>query len=135
VKNRTFCLLGAAVVFLAAFLMVCGPTFAHHGKAAFEMDKVTVLKGTVTRFEFMNPHTLVFFDVTGEKGEVAHWIAETNSSNHLSRGGYDRDSLKAGEQVTVTGHRARNGANTLELQCKECAVTDLQGKVLLGYYF
>ena len=99
------------------------------------MDKVTVLKGTVTKFEFMNPHSLVFFDVTGEKGGVEHWIAETNSSNHLSRGGYDKDSLKAGEQVTVTGHRARNGANTLELQCKECAVTDLQGKVLLGYYF
>lgn len=130
-KNKRFCLLGAAV----AFLMVSGPLFAHHGKAAFEMDKVTVLKGTVTKFEFMNPHALLFFDVPGEKGEVQHWVAETNSSNHLSRGGYDKNSVKAGEQVTVTGHRARNGAMTLELQCKECAVTDLQGKVLLGYYF
>jgi len=130
-KNKPFCLLSASV----AFLILSGPVFAHHGKAAFEMDKVTVLKGTVTKFEFMNPHALVFFDVTGQKGEVEHWIAETNSSNHLSRGGYDKNSVKAGEQVTVTGHRARNGANTLELQCKECAVTDMQGKVLLGYYF
>ena len=130
-KNKTFCLLGAA----AAFLVVSGPVLAHHGKAAFETDKVTVVKGTVTKFEFMNPHSLVFFDVTSEKGAVQHWIAETNSSNHLSRGGYDKNSLKAGEQVTITGYRARNGANTLELQCKECSVTDLQGKVLLGYYF
>ena len=130
-KRKLFFLLSAAVAFLSA----SGPALAHHGKAAFETDKVTVVKGTVTKFEFMNPHSLVFFDVTGEKGEVEHWIAETNSSNHLSRGGYDKDSLKVGEQVTVTGHRARNGANTLELQCKECAVTDRQGKVLLGYYF
>lgn len=130
-KNKRLCLLGAAI----AFLMVSERVLAHHGKAAFETDKVTVVKGTVTKFEFMNPHSLLFFDVTGEKGQVEHWIAETNSSNHLSRGGYDKNSVKAGEQVTVTGYRARNGANTLELQCKECAVTDMQGKVLLGYYF
>ena len=130
-KNKRLCRLGAAV----ALLMVSEPVLAHHGKAAFETDKVTVVKGTVTKFEFMNPHSLLFFDVTGEKGQVEHWIAETNSSNHLSRGGYDKNSVKVGEQVTVTGYRARNGANTLELQCKECAVTDMQGKVLLGYYF
>lgn len=116
-------------------LILSGPLAAHHGKAAFDMDKVTVLRATVTKFEFMNPHTLVYFDVTNEKGSVEHWIAETNSNNHLSRGGYDKNSLKPGDQVIVTGHRARNGANTVELQCSECSVTDLQGKVLLGYYF
>ncbi len=130
-KIRLLALLGVTLGALA----MSGPLFAHHGKSAFDMDKVTVLKGTVTKFEFMNPHTLVYFDVTNDKGAVEHWIAETNSNNHLSRGGYDKNALKPGDQIIITGHRAKNGANSLELQCSECSVTDPQGKVLLGYYF
>jgi hypothetical protein len=99
------------------------------------MDKLTVVKGTVTKFEFINPHALIFVDAIGDEGIVEHWIAESSSNNHLGRGGYDKNSLKTGEQVIVTGHRAKNGANSLELQCQECMVTDPQGKVLLGYYF
>jgi hypothetical protein len=130
-KNKLSSLLCAAL----AVLVVSIPLPAHHGKGAFEMDKLTVVKGTVMKFEFINPHTLIFVDAIGDKGTVEHWIAESSSNNHLGRGGYDKNSLKAGEHVVVTGHRARNGANSLELQCQECSVTDSQGKVLLGYYF
>ena len=130
-KNRLMRVLGVAL----GFLLVSGPVPAHHGRGAFDMEKVTVVKGTVTKYEFINPHSLIYLDVIGDKGSVEHWIAETNSNNHLSRGGYDKNSLKPGDQVVVTGHRAKNGANSLELQCQECSVTDLQGKVLLGYYF
>jgi hypothetical protein len=119
---------------LASFL-VSSPLVAHHGKGAFDMDKLTVVKGTVTKFEFINPHALIFVDAAGEKGAVEHWVAESSSNNHLGRGGYDKNSLKTGDQVIVTGHRAKNGALSLELQCQECMVTDPQGKVLLGYYF
>lgn len=118
-----------------AVLAVASPLPAHHGKGAFDMDKLTIVKGTVMKFEFINPHTLIFVDAVGDKGAVEHWVAESSSNNHLGRGGYDKNSLKAGEQVVVTGHRAKNGANSLELQCQECSVTDLNGKVLLGYYF
>jgi len=131
VKNKSLGFLCVSV----CFAIISTPLAAHHGRAVFDMDHVTVLKATVTRFEFMNPHTLIYFDVTSDKGAVEHWIAETNSNNHLSRGGYDKNSVKPGEQVIITGHRAKNGANSLELQCPECSVTDLQGKVLLGYYF
>jgi len=99
------------------------------------MDNLTVVKGTVTKFEFINPHALVYIDVMGDKGNLEHWIGESNSNNYLHRGGYDKNSLKPGDQVIVTGHRARNGAYSLELQCKECSVTDSLGKLLLGYYF
>jgi hypothetical protein len=99
------------------------------------MDKLTIVKGTVMKFEFINPHTLIFVDAAGDKGAVEHWVAESSSNNHLGRGGYDKNSVKPGDQVVVTGHRARNGANSLELQCQECSVTDSNGKVLLGYYF
>ena len=116
-------------------LMVSGSLSAHHGKGAFDMENLTIVKGTVTRFEFINPHALIYIDAVSNKGNVDHWIAESSSNNHLSRGGYDKNSLKPGEQVIVTGHRARNGAYGLELQCKECSVADSQNKVLLGYYF
>ena len=99
------------------------------------MENLTTVNGTVTKFEFINPHALIYIDVVGDKGNVDHWIAESSSNNHLSRGGYDKHSLKPGDQVIVIGHRAKNGAYGLELQCKECSVEDSQGKVLLGYYF
>ena len=130
-KNKLLSLLG--VVF--GLLIVSDPLSAHHGKGAFDMENLTIVKGTVTKFEFINPHAIIYIDVVGDKGNVDHWIAESSSNNHLSRGGYDKNSIKPGDQVIVTGHRARNGAHGLELQCKECSVEDSQGKVLLGYYF
>ena len=130
-KNKLLPLLG--VVF--GLLMVPDPLSAHHGKGAFDMENLTIVKGTVAKFEFINPHAIIYIDVVGDKGNVDHWIAESSSNNHLSRGGYDKNSIKPGDRVIVTGHRARNGAHGLELQCKECSVEDSQGKVLLGYYF
>jgi Family of unknown function (DUF6152) len=130
-KDKLIPMLG--VIF--GLLMVSGSLSAHHGKGAFETDKLTVVKGTVTKFAFINPHALIYVDSKGEKGDLEHWIAESNSLNHLHRGGYDKDSLKPGNQVIVTGQRSRNGTFTLDLQCQECSVKDPRGKVLLGYYF
>jgi hypothetical protein len=120
---------GILIALAGGLLLASVPVPAHHGTAAFEMEKLTTVKGTVTRFEFMNPHALIYVDVAGNKGEVEHWIAEESSNNHLSRSGWDKNTLKAGDQVTIAGHRARNGARVLELQCSECSVTDPQGKV------
>jgi len=115
---------------LSGFLaLVSSPVLAHHGTAAFDMESVTTVKGTVTKFEFMNPHALIYLDVAGSKGDVEHWIAEESSNNHLSRSGWDKNTLKPGDRVTLAGHRARNGARVLEMQCSECSVTDPQGKV------
>ena len=130
-KNKVLPLLSVGF----GLLMVSGPLSAHHGKGAFDMENLTIVKGTVTKFEFINPHVLIYIDATGGNGNVEHWIAESSSNNHLGRGGYDKNSLKPGDQVVVTAHRARNGANTLELQCQECSISDTQGKILLGYYF
>ena len=125
-KNR-------GLVSLAAFCIVSLiPTAvpAHHGTAAFDMVGLTTIKGTVTKFDFMNPHVLIYVDVAGEGGKVEGWLCEYSSNNHLSRVGWDKNSLKVGDQVTITGHRARNRARALELQCPECSVTDAQGKML-----
>jgi hypothetical protein len=122
-KQITFIAVSGFLVLLSS------PVLAHHGTAAFDMESVTTVKGTVTKFEFMNPHALIYLDVAGSKGDVEHWIAEESSNNHLSRSGWDKNTLKPGDRVTLAGHRARNGARVLEMQCSECSVTDPQGKV------
>jgi Family of unknown function (DUF6152) len=63
---RTKFLVPVATVF--AVLAVAGPTFAHHGTAAYDMKDTVTVKGTVTDFEFVNPHCRVYFDVKNDKG-------------------------------------------------------------------
>jgi Family of unknown function (DUF6152) len=116
------------MIMTLSLLTIPGQAFAHHGTAAFDMEKVTTIKGTVVKFMFMNPHSLIYVDVVGDKGEIEHWVAEESSNNHLSRIGWSNATLKIGQPVTVIGHRARNGAFTLELQCEECSVSDSEGK-------
>jgi hypothetical protein len=90
--------------------------YAHHGTANYDMTKVVTLKGTVTDFQFINPHTLILFDVKDDKGQVEHWQAEATSPNHLVRSGWTKDILKAGDQITVSGWRAKNGSPILRFQ-------------------
>ena len=111
-KAKTFVLI-AALVFL---LSISGSAFAHHGVANYDMTKVVTLKGTVTDFQFINPHTLILFDVKNEKGEVEHWQAEATSPNHLVRAGWTRDIVKAGDQITISGYRAKNGTTIMRFQ-------------------
>jgi DNA/RNA endonuclease YhcR with UshA esterase domain len=103
----------AAVV---ALLAVSGSVFAHHGTANYDMTKPITLKGTVTDFQFINPHTLILFDVKNDKGEVEHWQAEATSPNHLVRSGWTKNTVKAGDQITITGFRAKNGSNVIRFQ-------------------
>jgi hypothetical protein len=110
--------------------LIPGSIRAHHGTAAFDMVGLTTIKGTITKFDFMNPHVLIYVDVAGENGKAEGWLCEYSSNNHLSRVGWDKNSLKVGDQVTIVGHRAKNKARAIELQCPECSVTDAQGKML-----
>jgi hypothetical protein len=67
----------------------------------------------VTDFHFVNPHSIVDFDVKDDKGQVQKWQGELTSPNHLIRAGWTATSLKSGDQVTVTGFRAKTGANSM----------------------
>jgi diphthamide biosynthesis methyltransferase len=77
---------------------------------------VTTLKGTVTEFQFINLHTLILLDVKNDQGVVEHWQVEATSPNHLVRAGWSKDIVKAGDQITISGFRAKNGANVLRFQ-------------------
>jgi len=86
---------------------------AHHSFAAEFDDKQPVrLDGTVVKFEFMNPHSWVHVEVKNPDGTVAQWAVETGSTNALFRQGWRKDSLRAGDHVTIDGYRAKNGTNT-----------------------
>lgn len=84
-------------------LMVSGPMLAHHGTAAYDTTKSVTVQGTVTEFQFVNPHVEIYFDVKGDKGNVEKWQAEATSPNHLARAGWTKNTLKPGDQITATG--------------------------------
>jgi hypothetical protein len=98
------------------FLISSAPAFAHHGNSAYDMSKTIPMKATVTKFEYSNPHTQIYYDVTDDKGEVEHWIAETTNPAMLNRVGWTRDSLKPGDQVTLFVNPNKVGAKVTFLQ-------------------
>jgi hypothetical protein len=98
----------------AALLLVAGPAVAHHGAASYE-SKLTSLKGTVTEFRFENPHAQIFLDVKDSSGKVQNWILEAVSAATLSRNGWSKSILKAGDEITVEGNLAKNGSPTMRL--------------------
>jgi Family of unknown function (DUF6152) len=93
-------------------LLASQPVLAHHGAAGYDMDKVVVLKGVITSFEWTNPHSQIYFDVKDDKGNVAHWVAETEPPAVMLEHGWVRKSLNPGDQVTVHCWAAKNGATT-----------------------
>jgi Family of unknown function (DUF6152) len=104
---------GLAVALGAIFAAVTLPVSAHHSfPAQYDADKPITLTGAVTKVEWMNPHILFAIDVKDEKtGEVTNWTLEMGSPNSLLRLGWNRDSLQAGDVVTVEGFRARDGSH------------------------
>jgi hypothetical protein len=98
---------------VAGLLVLSVPAFAHHGAAAYDTGKTISVKATITDFQFINPHVLVFFDVRNESGSVEKWQGELTSPNHLARTGWTKVSLKPGDEVTLSGARAKNGSPAL----------------------
>jgi hypothetical protein len=86
---------------LAAALFAAAPTAAHHSFAMFDQRRIMTLEGTVTEFQWTNPHAFIQIDVPGERGQVRHWSIELNSPNNLRRQGWSRSSLKPGDKVTL----------------------------------
>jgi hypothetical protein len=101
------------LVIAAGFLLAPGSASAHHGYAAFDTSAEVTLKGTVTDFHFTNPHTVVEFDVKDDHGQVRNWKAELTSANHLAPKGWTETSVQAGDELAITGYRAKNGAPSL----------------------
>jgi hypothetical protein len=105
------------VIFYAAVAVIlfAGPMFAHHGAAAYDTSENTTLKGTVVEFDFINPHCQLFLNVTDDSGKVVKWDGEFTNPGTLHRRGWTKEMFKPGDQITMIGNRAKNGANVLRV--------------------
>ena len=99
-----------------AILSFSFPMFAHHGSASYDIAKSVTVKGTVTEFAFINPHSAIYLDVKDDKGNVEKWLVEADSPNNLARAHWNKESLKPGDEISVVGNRAKNGSKVLRLQ-------------------
>jgi hypothetical protein len=104
------------VLVVAGLALLAGawPTSAHHAfSAQFDANKPFDLTGTVTKVEWMNPHTYFYIDVKDEKtGEMTNYAMEMGSPNVLMRNGWNRNTLKIGDEVRVEGSLAKDGTAT-----------------------
>lgn len=102
---------------------------AHHSFVVhFVDDQLVTKEGVVSSFKFSNPHGILNFTVTNADGTVEEWRAETNSPNALRRRGWQKDSLHAGDKITIAGFPARDGTNYMRISI----ITFADGKVLMG---
>jgi len=112
-RNRLVVFPVTAVLLL---LSIGGSTYAHHGFVSwFDVTRSTTVKGTVTSFDWTNPHAYIYFDVKDEKGNIEKWTAELGAIGMLTRAGWRRDTLKPGDEITAVGNRAKDGKPVMHL--------------------
>src|SRR6267143_5549651 len=105
-RKRAISVFAVAFGFLSVSMLL----FAHHGSAVFDTSKTLTMKGSVTEWDWSNPHCLLQFDVkNNEDGQVVHWIAETQNPAKMVNAGWAKASFKPGDEVTVTLLPAKNG--------------------------
>jgi hypothetical protein len=99
---------GAALLMTAAAV----PVIAHHSFAAeFDAKRPVKLRGTVTKMEWINPHSWIHIDVKAADGKVEKWMVEGGAPNALLRRGWNKNSLLPGTEILVEGFQAKDGAN------------------------
>ena len=102
----------ALAVGVAALL--AGSLSAHHSfSGEFDAQKVLTVKGVVTRFEWVNPHSFIYVDAKGENGHVERWALELPSVLQLNRRGLNSAMIKSGDNVEACGYGTRDGVDSL----------------------
>jgi hypothetical protein len=106
--------------FVAACLVGClalgTSAFAHHGTANYDTGKTITVKGTVTDFQFVNPHVQIYWDAKDESGATQKWQGELTSPNRLTRNGWSKNSIKLGDAITISGYPTKSGSREIWIQ-------------------
>jgi hypothetical protein len=96
----------------AGLLFTALPARPHHAFGSeFDVTKPLKLRGTVTKWELVNPHSWIRMDVKGSDGTVVNWMIEGGSPNSLYRLGFNKDSLPPGTEIIVEGYQSKDGSN------------------------
>ena len=111
-RGARIALFGAAV----AWFLSLTPLLAHHVSAMYDLQHITTVRGTVTAFELINPHSLIHINVKLKEGMPQNWVVETAPPIMLRRIGWDRDKIKSGDLITVEGFRAKDGSYTMSVK-------------------
>ena len=110
-KTRLIIMLVSAI----SGITIARPLLAHHSGASYDSDHQISLTGTVSNYEWTNPHVFIYLDVKDDSGSVVQWRVEGNSPNMLARAGWKKEMIKVGDQITVNGAPAKNKAPILRL--------------------
>jgi hypothetical protein len=122
----------SALMFAAASLLLASVrSLAHHGDAGRYEEKVIVLTGTVVELQLVDPHSLIVLDIPNDKGQQVRWQAELGGRNGLTKNfGWNKNTLKSGDKITITGRRVKSGAPYINLTEKANIVMTGTGKEL-----
>jgi hypothetical protein len=122
------------LLFVAAtLLLISSPLFAHHGDAGRYEENTMELKGTVVEVQLVDPHTVLVLDVPNEKGEVVRWQAELGGRTLLTKNwGWNKNTLKFGDKLTITGRRVKSGAPYMNLTDRASVVLTDTGKEIFS---
>jgi uncharacterized protein YdeI (BOF family) len=112
VKARIVLLLAV----LAISLAISEPALAHHSMSMYDRGRDTTFKATITQFDWVNPHAQITFTAADEKGNLVKWVAEGPGPNRLANHGWNKDSLKPGDQVTIVGNVNKDGSPTMRFE-------------------
>lgn len=120
---------------LKTTVVVCGlaclgasaPALAHHSFAAeFDSDKPITIRGNVTRIAWTNPHVWIYMNVKDEQGKVVNWGFEMGAPHQVRSRGWDRDTLKTGDEIIVEGSLARDGSPRMNARDVTWAATGVK---------
>jgi hypothetical protein len=119
--------LGIVLAVTGVVVGFASTVMAHHSfSAEYDVEKPVMLKGTVTRMDWINPHSWIHLDVKKPDGAIDNWMIEVGAPNAMFRRGFNKNSLPVGTEIVVDGYQARD--NTLKANGK--VVTFLDGRRL-----